>query len=103
MHQIVISLLVVVIITSSNAGDCECGRYLSSSSNSRIFGAQNTTSKGRYPWQIMVEMEWKKPKKDNDTDTERLTATCTGVLISRRHVLTSAHCLDATDIDESYT
>ena len=101
MHQIVIALLVAVIITSSNAGDCECGRYFSSSSNSRIYGALNTTSKGRYPWQIMIEMEWKKPKNDNDT--ERLTGACTGVLISRRHVLTSAHCLDATDIDEAYT
>ena len=94
MNQIVVALLVVVFFTSANAYECECGRYFSSSSNSRIYGGQNTTSHGRYPWQLLISTKWKGFKFD---------ASCTGVLISRRHVLTAAHCVHATHINESFT
>ena len=93
MNQIVVALLVVITIISANAHSCECGRYFSSSSNSRIHGAQNTTDSGRYPWQLWIRMQWE------GSDIQK---ACTGVLISRRHVLTAAHCVDSTHINESY-
>ena len=94
MNQIVVALSVGVIFTSANAYECECGRYFSSSSNSRIYGGQNTTDHGRYPWQLLLSIKWKGFKH---------SGTCTGVLISRRHVLTAAHCVHATHINENFT
>ena len=92
MNQIIVAILVT--LTSVKARSCECGRYFSSSSNSRIYGAQNTTESGRYPWQLWIRMEWKEPD---------LKKACTGVLISSRHVLTAAHCVDSSHINETYT
>lgn len=50
----------------------------------KIVGGEKVDMTGKYPW--MVALLWKKKK-------DRWAQFCGGVLISKRHILTAAHCL----------
>ena len=66
----------------SNADNCDCGRVLNQQ-NAKIFKGQQAKA-DRYPWQILLEII--------PSNKEIKFSRCGGSLISRRHILTAAHC-----------
>merc|ERR1712240_14175 len=68
--------------TSPAPGDCQCG-IKGGSDSSRIVGGQET-EENEYPWQVGLVRRG------------GTTPFCGGSLISERHVLTAAHCTEAT-------
>ena len=64
---------------------CDCGTFQTSSKNSRIWNGNNAT-KLRYPWYIHI-----KEYKESDPGTASASG---GTLISKKHVLTCAHCVE---------
>lgn len=58
-----------------------------------IVGGEKVAGR-KYPWQVLVAINWKGPDGDNPRLDEKL---CGGSLIDARWVLTAAHCFRSAD------
>ena len=80
-----LSLIAISQCHGKSRGKCDCGTFQTSLINSRIWNGNNAT-KLRYPWYIHI-----KEYKESDPGTASASG---GTLISKKHVLTCAHCVE---------
>ena len=75
----------VIFFVFADDNYCNCGRFdgRNSKSNSRIYNGHDAPL-GRFPWQILVKV----------TNTiSKSFVNYGGVIISKKHIVTCAHCL----------
>jgi secreted trypsin-like serine protease len=86
--QLLIALLLVSVTTFVSCKkyhsqhDCECG--IEGITSRILFGDE--TPEGQFPWVVYI-------RSDDENATHTLTRSCTGSIISDRHILTAAHCI----------
>ena len=78
--------MLLISFTKTKGQVCNCGRYYEQPA-ARIYKGTETNP-GRFPWQMLLEV-W---HITNGVGDYRMYG---GVLISTRHVVTCATCLDA--------
>ena len=87
MKWIFTIMLVFTSITNISSEECQCGKIEVNIRQKRI-NMGNVVPPGRFPWQMYLQIHY---FKDSGALGEKIFS---GVLISSKHVLTSAKCLD---------
>ena len=81
----ILLLLISLWSTSKSEKSCNCGKFSKAKDrtlqNTRIYNGRDADHKD-YPWQILLKI----------VATNKILKTCGGSLISRKHILTAAHC-----------
>ena len=66
--------------------ELKCGRTANERLVTRIIGAE-TGSRGKWPWYVVVRTEHRKRNQKVET------IDCGGAILSRKFILTAAHCV----------
>ena len=81
----ILLLLISLWSTSKSEKSCNCGKFSKAKDrtlqNTRIYNGRDADHKD-YPWQILIKI----------VSTNKILKSCGGSLISRKHILTAAHC-----------
>ena len=94
MELIAIFILLLSFSPPYHCKKCICGQFEKSKSNARIFNGKKAPD-FKYPYYIYIEFTTESEKiKDNEWG---------GALISKKHVLTSAHGFYPVGNEESLT
>ena len=80
-------ILVLTSITNVSCKECQCGKIEVNIRQKRIHKG-NVAPQGRFPWQMYMQINY---FEDSGVLGEKIFS---GVLLSQKHVLTSAKCLD---------
>ena len=88
-----LQFIFLILLSTSNGQVCNCGRRYEQPA-ARIYRGKGTVS-GHFPWQMLLEI-W---HMTNGILDYRIYG---GVLISARHVITCATCLEALFINRLF-
>ena len=80
-----LQFILMWLISATNGQVCNCGRY-NQQAAARIWRGKNA-DQSSFPWQILIEVWY---AVEGGVDYKSFG----GVLISTRHVVTCAYCLD---------
>ena len=80
-------ILVFTSITNISCEECQCGKIEVNIRQKRIHKG-NVAPQGRFPWQMYLQINY---FEDSGVLGEKIFS---GVLLSSKHVLTSAKCLE---------
>ena len=87
MKWIFTIMLVFTSITNISSEECQCGKIEVNIRQKRIHKG-NVAPQGRFPWQMYLQIHY---FEDSGVLGEKIFS---GVLLSSKHVLTSAKCLE---------
>ena len=91
MYKEILLPITLFIFVSRCGAECDCGTFetITTSQNSRIWNGFDAPSR-RYPWYVHIK-EFHKKKEVQSSG---------GTLISKKHVLTCAHCVKHITSDD---
>ena len=95
LNAIILLSFVCLCSISKSEKTCSCGKFSvakrDANENARIYNGRDAKD-GQYPWYIFLKIIDKKSKTGG--------GVCGGSLISKKHILTAAHCFFDPETDK---